>query len=79
MGTKDADDITTLRNAVAWADSQNEDWWLPVDRRDPTPTQILALYKAMERFNVDYIEDLDYLGGDARAYLKRWIRNRGPK
>ena len=54
-----ADDITKLRNAVRWADGQNENFWLPVDEsKRPSARQIIKAYELVGlESTVDSIED----------------------
>ena len=53
------DDILKMRQAVQWADGQNENFWLPVDEsKRPTMAQIVKAYELVGLDDtVDSIED----------------------
>ena len=65
------DDILKLRKVVQWADSQNENFWLPVDEsKRPTITQIVRVYELVSLCNLTGIDDI------ADALYELWLRDK---
>ena len=64
-------DILKLRKVVQWADSQNENFWLPVDEsKRPTITQIVRVYELVSLCNLTGVDDI------ADALYELWLRDK---